>query len=103
MARDSYNDGVSSAHNSDREKRDAVKMKNVAEERATRRGNELESIRIERNNLKDLLRDPGVQEKSMKKEIESLKKEVELLMRQKDNVMEEHKREVSALKKLFPT
>ena len=96
LAVDSYNEGVSTARKSDKEKHAADKLKNEAKERATRLGKDLENIRMERNNLKDQLRDSDVNFKSLKREIEHLKRQNEIMM-------EERICEVSALKKPYQT
>ena len=92
MALGAYNEGASSARKSNKEKIAADKLKNEAKERAIRLGKDLEKAREERNVLKDKLRDSENINKFLEKKVEQLAK-------QNANLLTDHQKEVSGLKK----
>ena len=92
MALGAYNEGVSSARKSNKEKIAADKLKNEAKERSTRLGKDLEKVREDKNNLKDQIRDLENLNKSLENKAEQLAK-------QNANLLTDHQKEVTALKK----
>ena len=69
----------------------AEKLKNEAQERAARRGMDLDDVRKERNHLKDQLR-------NLANHANSLEKKIEQLTQQNANMLADHKKDVTALK-----